>query len=581
MKLNAIAHTLNSNGWLACRRTAEQIRQAILNNAAEYNHKLKIAFLSSYTIDPLIDFLTVKAAQDNIVLDIYKSGFGQINQEILNPDSGLYRANPALTILAADAAGFDENPVLAAEQIIKLSEVFRSNSKNILVICTFIPPPAWPLFILEAENQKLYNKANSLLKENFRDDPQIQICDVDCLASYFGYRNALSPEMMNMAKIPFSESFLELLSLKIMAHIRAGLNLIKKCLVLDCDNTLWGGIIGEDSIDGIKIGPDWPGREFVSFQKTVLELYNQGVILAINSKNNYDDVIKVIREHPFMVLREEHFAAIQVNWNPKPENMPQIADEINIGIDSMVFIDDNPAERDLMRQMLPEVSTIEMPSNPSLFENTLRETNLFAKASMTEEDTKRGQMYAAQRRRSQLAKNAPTLDDFLKSLEMAVSIRQAEQKDIKRISQLTSRTNQFNLTTRRYTETDIAAMIKDKQERIYTLSLKDKFGDNGMVGVAVVHCTGDKWLVDTFLISCRVIGRQAEDALVDRICTDAKGQSCRIIEAEYIKTAKNNPVADFWDKSGFTKTASAENAVRYELPLKDYKPKTFKHLKLE
>jgi FkbH-like protein len=581
MKLSAIAKTLDSNGWLACRRTAEQIRQALRDNTIEDCRKLKIAFVSSFTIDPLIDFLIVKVAENNIALDTYKGDFGQINQEILNPQSGLYRANPDFTFLAAEAASLDENPVLAAEQIIRLATVFKNNSKNILAVCTFIPQPGWPLHILESENEKDYQKANNLLKEKFQDDPQIQICEVDSLASYFGYQNAMSPEMMSMAKIPFSESFLELLSLKIMAHIKAALGMTKKCLVLDCDNTLWGGIIGEDGIDGIKIGPDWPGREFVSFQKAVLELYKQGVILAVNSKNNYDDVIKVLREHPFMVLREEHFAAIHINWNPKPTNMPLIAKEINIGTDSMVFIDDNPAERDLMGQMLPEVFTIEMPSNPGLFEKTLRETNLFAKAFLTEEDAKRGQIYAAQRLRNQLQENTPTLDDFLKSLEMVVSIKYAEQKDAKRISQLTNRTNQFNLTTKRYSQTDITAIIEDKSKRIYVLSLKDKFGDSGMVGVAIVDCASEKWRIDSFLMSCRVIGRQAEDALVDRICRDAKEQLCRIVEAEYIKTAKNNLVADFWDKNGFKKLVSDNNTTKYQLPLKEYKPKNLKYLKFE
>jgi FkbH-like protein len=261
--------------------------------------------------------------------------------------------------------------------------------------------------------------------------------------------------------------------------------------------------------------------------------------------------------------------------------MPRIANEINIGIDSMVFIDDNPAERDLMRQMLPDVYTIEMPSNPSLFENTLRETNLFAKAFMTEEDSKRGQIYAAQRRRNQLQEKTPTLDDFLKSLEMIISIRLAEQKDIKRISQLTNRTNQFNLTTRRYSQTDIATMTEDKSKRIYVLALKDKFGDNGMVGVAIVSCTSEKWHIDTFLMSCRVIGRQAEDALFDKIIQDATGQQVSQVEAEYIPTAKNKLAAEFWDRLGLTLKNENNGTKYYQLTTKNYHTKQFKHFQFE
>jgi FkbH-like protein len=231
--------------------------------------------------------------------------------------------------------------------------------------------------------------------------------------------------------------------------------------------------------------------------------------------------------------------------------------------------------------MLPEVCTIEMPSNPSLFENTLRETNLFAKAFITEEDAKRGQIYAAQRRRNQLQKETPTLDDFLKSLEMIVSIRPAEQKDIKRISQLTNRTNQFNLTTRRYSETDIATMIEDKSKRIYALSLKDKFGDNGMVGVAIVNCTGEKWHIDTFLISCRVIGRQAEDALFDRILQDAIEQQVSLVEAEYIPTAKNKLVAEFWGRLGLILKNEKNNTKYYQLDVNNYQIKRLRYFQFE
>ncbi len=578
MRLSAIAKTLKSNGWLAFRRIAEQISQAVLNKTAKNSHKLKVAFVSSYTVDPLIDYLVVKAAENDIALDIYKGEYGQINREILDFKSGLYKFNPDITILAAESGGIDANPVLAAEQIIKLAQVFKDNSKNVLVVCTFISPPAWPLHILETETEISCRNANNLLKEKFQDDPRVQVLGVDALAAYFGYRNALSPEMMNMARIPFSEPFLELLSLKVMSLIKARLNLIKKCLVLDCDNTLWGGIIGEDGIDGITLGPDWPGREYVNFQKAVLELYQQGVILAINSKNNEQDVMQVLREHPHMILKEEHFASIIVNWDPKPQNMVKLADQMNIGLDSLVFVDDNPAERQLMRQMQPQVEVLEMPDNPALFEKTLRETSFFAKASLTEEDKKRGEIYAAQRKRKELQKSFVSLDDFLKSLEMVCSIRLAEEKDTKRAAQLTQRTNQFNLTTRRYSEADITGLLANPDWRIYVLGLKDKFGDNGTVGLALVETGAKFWRVDTFLMSCRVIGRQVEDALVDRICRDAIETGCVKVAAEYIPTAKNNPAADFWDKSGFRKLASEKNAACYEMLLKEYKPKTLKYL---
>jgi FkbH-like protein len=387
--------------------------------------------------------------------------------------------------------------------------------------------------------------------------------------------------MMSMARIPFSEVFLDLLASRIVSHIVATQGLSRKCLVLDSDNTLWGGIIGEDGIDGIHIGPDCPGREYLDFQKAILELYEQGVILAINSKNNLDDVMQVLNVHPHMLLREKHFASIQVNWEPKPQNMERIARQINIGLDSLVFIDDNPAERQLMRQFMPQVETLEMPDNPAFYARALRETSFFARAYLTEEDKNRGQVYAAQRQRESLQQSCVTLEDFLKSLEMVVSIRSAGRKDIKRVAQLTQRTNQFNLTTRRYTEADITAMTQNPDWRIYVLGLKDKFGDNGTVGLAITEVKAGCWHLDTFLMSCRVIGRQAEDALVDRICHDAAEAGCVSISAEYIPTAKNNLAADFWDKMGFIRENTDVQRVRYSRRLTDYQSPKFTYLQIE
>ncbi len=525
-----------------------------------------------------MDFTIVEAADCSIGLQTYIAPYGQVSQEILNPESGLYRFAPDITILAAEADSISRNPIEASEALITLSNAFREKGTGGLVLCTFMARPAWPLHILQTDHEIQLAKANQALRECFAGDSRVQVCDLDSLAAYFGYVNAISPEMAAMARIPFSEGFLALLAKKLVSHVKAKAGVIRKCLVLDCDNTLWGGIIGEDGIDGIALGSDWPGREYVNFQKAILELYQHGVILAINSKNNEQDVMQVLREHPFMILKEEHFAAIIVNWNPKPQNMAKLAELINIGMDSLVFVDDNPAERQLMRQMQPQVEVLELPDNPALFEKTLREMSFFAKTSLTEEDKKRGEIYAAQRKRTELQRSSVSFDDYLKSLEMVCSIRQAEEKDVKRAAQLTQRTNQFNLTTRRYREADITAMMNNPGWRVYVLGLKDKFGDNGTVGLALVETQPKCWRIDTFLMSCRVIGRQVEDAFVDRICRDAVQVGCENISAEYIPSAKNDLVADFWDKNGFKKVASDKNVTGYRLSLKEYKPKNLKYL---
>jgi FkbH-like protein len=565
-----ISDAQKSSSWLAYRKAAGQIRELFKSEAAKPQISIKAAFVSSFTIDPLVDFAVVEAAARSIELQSYIAPYGQFNQELLNFQSELYRALPQITFLLIESESGLDN----------LVDAFLKNSTGILVISTFPSCPSWPLQVLPDHRRILIQKLNAGLIERYQNNPRIQILDLDALITYVGCQNAMSPQMMSMARIPFSESFLNLLARRVVSHIVATKGLARKCLVLDCDGTLWGGIIGEDGMDGIQIGHDSPGREYLEFQKTILELYEQGIILAINSKNNPADVMQVLNEHPQMLLREKHFASIMVNWDPKPQNMQKIAEQINIGLDTMVFIDDNPAERQMMRQSLPQIETLEMPADPSIFVRTLRETGFFARAYLTEEDKNRGQIYAAQRQRDQFEQSCATLEDFLKSLEMVVSIHTAGKEDIKRVAQLTQRTNQFNLTTRRYTEADITAMSQNPNWRIYVLGLKDKFGDNGTVGLALVEAKDKNWRIDTFLMSCRVIGRQVEDALVDRICRDAAKAGCMTIYAEYIPTAKNNLVAGFWDKNGFEKENADAKQIRYSRQLKNYQSPQFLYLKI-
>ncbi|MGB7582848.1 MAG: HAD-IIIC family phosphatase, partial [Sedimentisphaerales bacterium] len=546
-----------------------------------------IAFVSSYTADPLAYYVQVFSAQNDLAVNQYIAPYGQFNQELLNPQSELYRASPQLTFLLIEIEPLLANDTIDEQtqssvlsRLQDLIDAFLKYSTGILVINTFPACPSWPLNVLPDQRHILIEKLNAGIIEHYQSHPRIQILDLDALVAYSGCQNAMSSQMMSMARIPFSEAFLGLLARRIISHIIATKGLARKCLVLDCDNTLWGGIIGEDGLDGIQIGHDSPGREYLEFQKTILELYEQGIVLAINSKNNSADVMQVLNEHPQMLLREKHFASILVNWEPKPQNMQKIAEQINIGLDSIVFIDDNPAERELMRQSLPQVETLDMPADPSLFARTLRETGFFTRAYLTEEDKNRGQIYAAQRQRGQFQQSCTTLEDFLKSLEMVVSIHPASKDDIKRVAQLTQRTNQFNLTTRRYTEADIAAMAQNPNWRIYVLGLKDKFGDNGTVGLALVEIQPKQWRVDTFLMSCRVIGRQVEDALVDRICRDTVKAGCVDISAEYIPSAKNNLVTGFWDKMGFEKENADAQQVRYSKQLENYQSPQFLYLKI-
>lgn len=581
--------------WLAYRLAAKRIAEYGLCDDAAELPRARVAFLASFTVEPLVDYVMVTAAQSNLLVEPYIAGFSQFNQEILNPDSGLYRLSPDITVLMVQLDAIvpikpgDPPPADAAkhcvEQLTALAESFKNNCGGHLIVANFIEASGWPLHILADDITQAARQVNRQLNDAFANDSRVSVFDIDGLASYCGYSDATSSEMMHMAKIPYSEQFLSLLAAKLNSYFKAHYGLTKKALVLDCDNTLWGGIIGEDGIDGIKLGPDWPGSEYLDLQRAILELYNQGVILAVNSKNNHADVINVLREHRHMLLREEHFASIKCNWQPKPENMRQLAKEINIGIDSLVFIDDNPAEREMMRQMLPQVSTIEMPDNPSLFAQTLRSTSYFAQAFLTDEDRKRGQIYAAQRQRNEFQETTVSLDNFLRGLEMVIDIRPAEKTDIKRIAQMTQRTNQFNLTTRRYNEANITAMIDSGSGsgsssgsdswHILVLALRDKFGDNGIVGLAMTKCKKTRWQIDNFLMSCRVIGRQVEDALLDRVLTDAKTQNVESVLAEYIPTAKNALVKQFLPDHAFKRVDDADDCTLWHIELPDYQKKDF------
>lgn len=322
----------------------------------------------------------------------------------------------------------------------------------------------------------------------------------------------------------------------------------KKCLVLDLDNTLWGGVLGEDGIEGIKLGGDYPGKAFHYFQEALLELSKSGVILAVCSKNNENDVLEAWEKNPFMVLKKDNFATWRINWTDKATNMKELAEELNIGLDSFVFVDDNPTERELIRQALPMVEVPEFPVHPYEFPVFFKELveKYFRVYALTAEDKNKTEQYKANAQRSQAKQHFSDFDSYLRSLEMQLTIEDANEFSIPRIAQMTQKTNQFNLTTKRYTEADIRSFVNDGW-RIWTLGVADKFGDNGITGCMMVN--GDT--IDTFLLSCRVLGKGIEKAFLRKVLSVLKDDGIRNVRADYIPTAKNGQVKDFYDKCGF------------------------------
>jgi FkbH-like protein len=547
---------------------------------------LHIGVIGSSTLEPLAACIDVKSRLEGFSTETFVGGFNLYRQEALDSGSELYKSDPSVVILAVDAwSVFDkqfiasfvrvteaEREATLAHLVSSVSSVVEglvSNSSALILVNNFVVPVFSPLGI--ADNKQgiglhaFFAEANRRLTERFSDSARVFVVDLDTIASDFGKSGIVNWNTWYRGSIPFSEEFTPILAGHYMRYIRALKGKSKKCIVLDLDNTLWGGIIGEDGIDGIKLGNASPGVEFVDFQRYLLSLYNRGVILAICSKNNYDDAIRVLKDHPFQLLKEEHFAAMRINWQNKAVNLVEIAQEINIGLDSIVFLDDNPVERAQISQAYPEVLVVEMPKNPRLYRETIEKLSVFDVLSLTKEDMARGEMYAGKRKREQLEQSATSIEDFLRTLEMKVRVREVTDFDTPRVVQLIGKTNQFNLTTRRYTDAEVGEFRASDKAAVYSMAVSDKFGDEGVVGVAIVRKTDAEWTIDSFLMSCRVIGRSAETAMLAKIAADAREARARRLLGDYIPTKKNPPAADLYEKHGFVKVSTQGDKTTWAL----------------
>ena len=352
----------------------------------------------------------------------------------------------------------------------------------------------------------------------------------------------------------------------------------KKCLVLDLDNTLWGGILGEDGISGIKIGGDYPGNAFLYFQEALAELTRKGIILTVCSKNNEQDVLDVWNKNPYIVLKNDYITTYRINWKNKADNIQDIATELNIGLDSFVFIDDNPAERELVRQLLPMVAVPDFPDKPydlpSFFKSLLND--YFRIYTLTDEDKQKAAQYKANANRQKELCKFTNLDEYLGSLNIEVEVQSLNEYNLSRIAQMTQKTNQFNLTTKRYNDSDLLAFAKDGW-KIYCIKVKDKFGDSGITGTMFLKPNGKSWIIDTLLLSCRILGKGIEEVFVQSVLQKLRSEGIEFVEAVYIPTMKNAQVANFYEKMGFAIVDNKEAFKTYSLDLKEYgvKIKTF------
>ena len=540
---------------------------------------IKIAILSSFTIKGIKEILFVKCFELGVLAQIYVSNYNQYTQDILNSDSELYNFKPHLIILFIDAIHILGKQYLAPYQISDIERKewvekklnglksliakIKENSSAKVLIHNLEVPFFSSLGI--AENKQKFGFVESIedinwrLRDAFKNDAQVFVFDYNAFCSRIGKQNIMDYKMYYLGDIKLDLQNMPELGSEYIAYIKPLMSLSRKCIVIDLDNTLWGGIIGEDGLEGIKLGPTPEGKPFFEFQKYLLSLFSRGIILAINSKNNLDDVLEVFRKHPYMVLKEENFAAMEINWNDKISNMKSIADEINIGIDSLVFIDDDKLNQELIRKAMPEVLVVDLPEDPSLYLKTLMELNDFNTLQIIEEDKKRGHMYVQQRRRKDFESSVTDVTEYLQGLEMVATIEKANSFNIPRISQLTQKTNQFNMTTKRYPEETIKKFANDNNFIVVSVKVEDKFGDNGITGAAILEKNSDDWRIDTFLLSCRVIGRKIEESLLAYILKEAKKEKAKTVVGEFIPTNKNAPARDFYKNSGFRIMGKHEN----------------------
>ncbi len=547
----------------------------------------RLAFLSTFTLEPIRDILHAIALAQNFDLALYFGGFQQLEQEVMNQESGLSRHEPqgivfawslqdlspmlwqsALDLTESDIQTEIEN---VHNRIVALVEASKTNfPKAQLLLHTFVAPAYPALGIIDFQHPHGHHQAvdslNAGLRKLAAETEGVHLVDCEGLARRAG------PEWFDArywytARAQLGPKGLMALAWEYVKYVRALTGKSKKALITDLDNTLWGGILGEDGVDGIALGPNYPGNAFMAFQYEVKQLSRRGVVLAINSKNNENDVREAFAEHDHMVLKWDDFAAVRVNWRDKVTNMQELAEELSLGLDSFIFIDDNPYELEMVQQALPEVTVVNVPREPSELPGLLSRLGLFDTVIYSEEDRKRSQFYRSQIQRTQLKRSSTSLDEFYHSLTMLLTVYDVEEAQTPRVAQLTQRTNQFNMTTRRYTESVIRRFRGDSGYLLRAYRLEDRFGDNGIISVVIVKREDQSWYLDTFLMSCRVIGRTVETAILALLAQEARKAGVTSLVGDLLPTKKNTPAKIVYPQHGFEKVKETSGNIRYKLQL--------------
>lgn len=559
---------------------------------------LRLAFLRNITLDPVVTCTRYQALQSGFEADIFQGEYDNAVQEVLDDNSPLYAHRPEVIILGLYQGGLAEDLSLCfaslegdrvEAEVDRLIDHFRTilaairrRTEAVILVHGLETPPQPAFGVLDyqdrAKQAHTFRRLNLALLDLAQQYDGVYLIDLDLILARLGQAAYFDRRYWHIGRSPYSRQTAWVLAGEYMKFIRAIKGKNKKCLVLDADNTLWGGIVGEDGLSGIAIGPTHPGSAFREFQKACLNLYNRGVMLAICSKNNEADVLEVLDSHPDMVLKRNHFVSTQINWDDKGTNLRRVAQELNIGLDSLVFLDDSEFEINLVRQMVPEVEAICLPPDPTAYRDLVESLGLFDSLTFSDVDRKRNEMYRqeVERKKAATSFDPADLTDYYGYLEMKVTIRFGDEFSLPRIAQLTQRTNQWNLTTRRYSESDIGELYASDAADVLYLKLEDRFGDTGIVGVGIIRYRGEEAEMDSFLLSCRVIGRGVEDIFIAECARRAAQKGAKRLTGVYLPTAKNAQVAPFYAGRGFEPLEEGEGGGRYvwdltgDLPRPEY-----------
>lgn len=549
---------------------------------------LSLGLIANGTTSLLAPVLAATAVRYGFDCSVVEGAFGQSFLEATSPDSTIHAATPQAIIVALDHRGLpglgpglsrDEGSDVAAAiaHVAALCRGLREGMSSTLIVQNVACPPG-PLFgshdsRIRGTQRRRIERFNRDLND-LLDGLSAVLLDVDGLARTVGTERWFDERQWHVAKLPFAHELAPLFADHVLRLVAAVRGHARKCLVLDLDHTLWGGVVGDDGIEGLTLGQGNPvGEAFVAVQQAAARLRSRGVILAVCSKNDLGLARAAFQNHPDMVLRLDDIAVFQANWQDKATNLRAIARSLGIGTESLVLLDDNPAERALVRLELPEVAVPELGADPADYPGLLLSAGYFESVNFTEEDRERSARYRGNAARAELEASATDMAAYLTSLGMVLRCSPFDATSRARIAQLTQRSNQFNLTTRRYDEAAIAAFERRPDAFTLQVRLADRCGDNGMISVIICTLVGTEWVIDTWLMSCRVLQRGVEAAVMDVLVATARSRGITRITGLYRPSGRNGLVRDHYRNLGFTKGDTDGDVEAWHLDPADHLPR--------